>query len=266
MSTELQSLLDAYDDALHSFHATAQGLGDDEWSLPTACPGWTVRHQVAHVLALELQLGGEPLPPALDTYPDHVRNDSGRHMENGIAALADLSPADLVARLGEAVETHLGQLRTVDLEPDTTVPGTLGTPVPLARFLPIRVLDVWTHEQDVRSATGRALRTEGAATEVARDQSVDLVPFFVVKGAELTPGTSFAIDAPGPLGGQLTVRVGDDGPVASDEVADDVDVTLRMSDETFIRLTGGRVSTDEVEVDGDEDLGRRVLAHLPFAP
>src|SRR5689334_2767020 len=142
MSAEMQSLLDAYDDALHAFHETASAVRDDQWSLPTDCPGWTVREQVAHVLALELQLGGAPVPPALESYPDHVRGASGEHMENGIAALADLTPDQLVQRLAAAIDEHLGQLRGLELEPDTTVTGTLGTDVPLARFLPIRVLDV----------------------------------------------------------------------------------------------------------------------------
>jgi uncharacterized protein (TIGR03083 family) len=197
-----------------------------------------------------------------------VRNESGQHMENGIAALRDVEPRDLVARLEDAVDTHLDQLRALDLDPATTVTGTLGSPVPLARFLPIRVLDVWTHEQDVRTATGGELRTTGPATEVARHQTVGLVPYFVVRGAELPAGTSFAIDAPGPLGGQLTVRVGADGPEASDGASDDVDVTLRMSDLTFMRLTGGRVAPADaaVDVDGDAELGRRVLDHLAFAP
>jgi hypothetical protein len=54
MTSDLQSLVDAYADALTSFHAR-----------PTDCPGWSVREQVAHVLALELQLSGHPLPPRL---------------------------------------------------------------------------------------------------------------------------------------------------------------------------------------------------------
>lgn len=268
MPADLQVLLDAYADALHEFHATARAIADDQWALPTDCPGWTVREQVAHVLALELQLGGQPLPPRLDSYPDHVRNESGQHMENGIAALRDVAPADLVTRLGAAADEHLDQLRALDLDPDVTVVGTLGSPVPLARFLPIRVLDVWTHEQDVRTATGRELRTSGPATEVARSQTLGLVPVFVVKGAQPAPGSSFAVDAPGPLGGQLTVRVGDVGPDVSDGVAEDVDVTLRMSDLTFMRLTGGRLapSDADVEIEGDAELGRRVLDNLAFAP
>jgi len=264
----MQSLLDAYDDALHSFHQVATTVRDDQWALPTDCPGWTVREQVAHVLALELQLGGAPLPPRLDSFPAHVRGPSGEHMENGIAALKDLDPAELVARLAVAVDEHLAQLRALDLEPDETVVGTLGSPVPLARFLPIRVLDVWTHGQDVRRALGVEPQTSGPATEVARDQTMSLLPIFATDRAGVPAGTSYAIDAPGPLGGQVTVVVGEDGPKPADGVADDTTVTLRMTDATLMLLACGRLSPDDadVEVVGDEDLGRRLLGALAITP
>ena len=170
MTTDLQRALDGYADALTSFHALAADLADADWDAPTDCPGWRVREQVAHVLAIELQLSGEPLPPRLSTYPAHVKSPSGEHMEAGIAALADVPPAELVARLGSTIEVHLAQLRALELTDDTTVVGTLGSPVPLPRFLPIRVLDVWTHGQDVRRAIGRPGGLSGLATVVAVGQ------------------------------------------------------------------------------------------------
>jgi uncharacterized protein (TIGR03083 family) len=268
MTAEMQSLLEAYDDALHSFHDLAATVRDDQWTLPTDCPGWSVREQVAHVLALELQLGGQPLPPRLESYPAHVRNASGEHMENGIAALRDVAPADLVARLGAAVDEHLAQLRATDLDPETVVDGTLGSPVPLARFLPIRVLDVWTHGQDVRRALGVEPVTTGPATVVAREQTMALLPYFATDRAEVPAGSSYAIDAPGPLGGQVTVAVAEDGPEPAPGVREDATVTLRMTDATLMLLTCGRLAPDdaEVEVVGDEELGRRVLGALAFAP
>lgn len=268
MTSGMQSLLDAYDDALHSFHQLATTLRDDQWALPTDCPGWTVREQVAHVLALELQLGLQPLPPRLESYPAHVRNVSGEHMENGIAALRDVEPADLVARLGVAVDEHLAQLRATDLDPETVVDGTLGSPVPLARFLPIRVLDVWTHGEDVRRAMGVEPLTTGPATRVAREQTMAFLPFFATDRAGVPAGSSYAIDAPGPLGGQVSVTVGEDGPEPSDGVRDDATVTLRMSDATLMLLACGRLAPEDadVEVVGDEDLGRRLLGALSIAP
>jgi uncharacterized protein (TIGR03083 family) len=126
-----------------------------------------VREQVAHVVAVEQQLSGHPWPPRLPSYPACVRSPVGEHRESGIAALADLAPDEVVARLGPAIEEHLAQLRLLDMDPGTTVLGILGSEVPLPRFLPIRVLDVWTHEQDVRRATGLPARLTGPGPEVA---------------------------------------------------------------------------------------------------
>jgi uncharacterized protein (TIGR03083 family) len=75
MSAEMQSLLEAYDDALHSFHRLAATVRDDQWSLPTDCPGWTVREQVAHVLALELHARLAGAARAVPAHPGPRRVD-----------------------------------------------------------------------------------------------------------------------------------------------------------------------------------------------
>ena len=265
----MQSLLDAYEHALHAFLDVAAKVSGEQWDLPTDCPGWTVRHQVAHVLALELQLTGGPLQPRLPVYPAHVRNPVGEHSEDGIAALDELSPSELVVRLRAAAEAHLAQLRAGDLGADTTVTGIMGTDVPLARFLPIRVFDVWTHEQDVRRAVGAEETADGPAAEVSRDQVQGALPYLVGKQASAPVGSSVAFDAPGPLGGRTTVTVGDDGhATATDGVAPGATVTLRMTDTTLMRLACGRLAPADADVDvvGDRVLARRVLTVLAVAP
>jgi len=268
MTADLQSLLDAYADALTSFHAVATGLQNTDWGRPTDCPGWGVREQVAHVLALERQLSGHPLPPRLPAYPAHVRGPSGEHMEAGIAALADVPTSELVTRLGRTIDEHLAQLRTLELAEDTTVVGTLGKPVPLLRFLPIRVLDVWTHEQDVRRATGRPGGLSGPAAQVSVGQIAALLPH-VVGSATPQPGSSVAVVVDGEVPLTTTVSVGADGQAdATDAAAPDATVTLRMSTETLGLLAGGRVdpAAAAVEIEGDDALGRRVLGELAIAP
>jgi uncharacterized protein (TIGR03083 family) len=268
MSADPQSLLDAYADALAGFQEVAAGLKDVDWSRPTDCPGWTVREQVAHVLAVEQQLSGHPLPPRLASYPAYVRSPVGEHMESGIAALADLTPAELVARLGPAIEEHLAQLRALDLDPGTTVLGILGTEVPLTRFLPIRVLDVWTHEQDVRRATGLPARLTGPGPEVSFATIVSMLPH-VVSQLAAPAGTVVAVVGDGDIPVAATVRMTDDGPATTEGgVAAGATVTVRMSTEMLGRLAGGRIdpAAAAVEVEGDRALGRRLLAELNIAP
>ncbi len=269
MTTDVHSLLEAYAEALRSFHALAAALEEADWGRPTDCPGWSVREQVAHVLALELQLSGESLPPRLTSYPAHVRGPSGEHMEAGIAALADVPTAQLVARLGRTIDEHLAQLRALELAEDTTVAGTMGKPVPLSRFLPIRVLDVWTHEQDVRRATGRPGGLSGPAAVVSVGQIVAMLPFVIGSDEGPPPGSSVAVVVDGEVPAASTVTIGADGQgSASDGAARDATVTLRMSTGTLGMLAGGRIdpAAAAVDVEGDDALGRRVLTALAFAP
>ena len=37
-------------------------LSEDVWNRPTECPGWSVRDVVSHLIAMELELLGDPRP------------------------------------------------------------------------------------------------------------------------------------------------------------------------------------------------------------
>ena len=268
MTTEMQSQLAAYADALRDVLAVAESVEVDQWTLPTACPGWSVREQVAHVLAVERQLSGEPAPRRLETYPPHVRSPSGEHMESGIAALGNLSPAELLTGLTDTVDGRLGQLRDLDPEPTATVSGTLGTQVPLARFVPIRVLDLWTHEQDLRQALGRPGGLDGAPARLSRDTMVGFLPR-VVSEVGAPAGSTVALEVSGPLAVSVTVSVGADGtPTPVDRLDCPATATVRTDSWTFMRLTAGRVdpTAADVKIEGDSDLAARVLEELNISP
>jgi len=146
--------------------------------------------------------------------------------------------------------------------------GILGTEVPLPRFLPIRVLDVWTHEQDVRRATGLSARLTGPGPEVSFATIVSMLPH-VVSELAAPAGTVVSVIGDGDVPVAATVRIAEDGAaVAEDGVASDATATVRMSTETLGRLAGGRIdpAAAEVEVEGDQTLGRRLLAELNIAP
>ena len=104
---------------------------------------------------------------------------------------------------------------------------------------------------------------------VAVGQIAALLPYVVGSGVGPPPGTSVAFDVVGSVPVAATVTVGADGKAAAvDGVAPGATVTLRMSTETLGRLAGGRVdpAAAEVEVEGDAELGRKVLAELAIAP
>ena len=72
----LAQLTDAFTEVALKLTATA-------WNTPSPCPGWTAGDVVAHVLSLESEMHGDPLP---DHEPDwaalpHVTNDFSRYTE-----------------------------------------------------------------------------------------------------------------------------------------------------------------------------------------
>src|SRR3982074_66388 len=81
---------------------SCEGLPPDQRALPTDCPGWSVRDQVSHLLAIEHSLLGDPGPPPLVPMPPHVRNPIGEINEPWIEQRRG-TPGDEV--LAEFVET-----------------------------------------------------------------------------------------------------------------------------------------------------------------
>src|SRR5580704_5016917 len=60
-------------------------LSGTEWALPTECPGWDVKDQLSHVIAVERTIMGEPTPAWDGPLGDHVKNDFAATNERWIA-------------------------------------------------------------------------------------------------------------------------------------------------------------------------------------
>ena len=73
---------------------TLESLADDEWDLPTPCPGWTVHDLATHILGVEVS--------QLSLGRDGFR-----------AALIDTDDCDLVVRLNDLNESWVGAMRGV---------------------------------------------------------------------------------------------------------------------------------------------------------
>ena len=262
---DLTRYLDAYEQSARAVADLAAGRTAEEWSRDTACPGWAVADQVAHVSALEHQFVGDPLPPALATYGRHVRNDYGKHIENGVVAYRRESPADAAAELHAVLDRRFAQLRATPLDPAAETDGLLGAPVPWARFLPVRFYDVWAHEQDIRRALGRPVSFDGLSGEVAVETVLAVLPMAVAKGAKAPPGSSVSFDVSGSPAAAVTVVVDDAGRGRLEQgLRPGATCTVRCDAPTLALLQCGRIdpATAEVAVEGDTALGDRVVGSL----
>jgi uncharacterized protein (TIGR03083 family) len=229
----------------------SEGLLDDEWTRPTGCPGWTVHDVVAHVVDLETRLRDGGVVEVGAT-------------EEGVAERRSLSPDALVGALESAIGARLAQLAPLterDLETPSATP--IGT-VTLRDALAMRTMDVWVHEQDIRRALGRPGHDRGPVVSAAVDYLAQFLGLVVARRAEAPDGAS------------VQFEVGDDsfGVAVMDRrgslvaAAPNATVTLTMSAPAFAAFVGGRTdaSVDEVDIVGDERLGRRVLDSLGFLP
>ena len=243
----------------------AAGLSDGEWDLPTACPGWSVKDHLVHVIGTEAMLLGRPTPEV--DLPDdlpHVRNDIGRFNQQWIEAYRDRSPGEVLADLREAVAARREALAGMDQAAFDEDSFTPAGPDTYGRFMRIRVMDMWMHEQDVREAVGRPGHDDGLAPAAALDEMVNALGYVVGKRAGAPAGSSVRFELTGPVGRRVDVEVGDRAQVVS-SLDGSPSVTLTMPAILFTRLCGGRgADPASVEVSGDRALGTAVAASMGF--
>lgn len=298
---DVPGYVEAYRQVLLSLVNTCDGLRESEWDLPTPCPGWTVRDQIAHIVHLEDYLSGSP-QPAVDGIavgtPEHVRNELGVWMEQGVRSRASMTPEQLLAELRSLVEIRSAQLYDRELALDSPVRGPRDQETTFEHLATLRLSDVWVHEQDIREAVGRigSLDNAGAARFTAL--VLDAVPRVVRKRVSPEPGTVVIVESTGPVTGRAGVRIdvdasgelvahelftghseesdpdpeGDAAPAAdlSPQVAAPEDAeaatvtTISLTTHALTRRAAGRASTADTayQVNGDEALAERVLDAL----
>ncbi|HEY1135719.1 MAG TPA: maleylpyruvate isomerase family mycothiol-dependent enzyme [Nocardioides sp.] len=269
-AARLASYVDVWWAAVGDVLALVASLPADDWGRPTDLPGWTTHDVLAHLVHLEsVTVGGDHPQVEIGDAP-HVRNDMGRFTEQGVVALRDADPAALVAELRSTTQGRYDALRAdPPTDPSATAPTVFGLiGWDMETFLGNRPFDLWMHEQDLRRAVGRRGGLDGVPAAYCAQRLLRSVPFVVGKRVQPTPGTSVVLEvgALPPVG----VLVGDDGrarAVPLEELGEPT-ATLRTDLEEFCRASGGRGEPDPErwELGGDQDLARRVVAHLAVTP
>lgn len=253
------------DEAFDAVIALAEGLAPGEWDLPTACPGWSVKDNVSHVIGTEAMLLGRPLPEV--ELPDdlaHVRNDIGRFNEVWVETYRPRRPAEVVADLRSVVAERRAALAGMDQAAFDEDSFTPAGPDTYGRFMRIRVMDIWFHEQDIREAVGRPGHLEGMAPVAVLDEVSTAIGYVVGKRAKAPAGSSVRFELTGPMARRIDVEVTDRAR-AVDALAGEPTVTLTVPGHHLTRLVGGRgADPAQVQVSGDTDLGAAVVANLAY--
>jgi uncharacterized protein (TIGR03083 family) len=247
-----------------SIDRLCSGLPDGEWDRPTGCPGWTVKDHLSHLVDYEARALGRPAPQHQPGDLAHVKNELGQANEVGVDARRAMSGAEVLAEFREVTAERLVRLAALseeDLAAATMTPAGPGT---VADMLTLRVMDSWSHEQDIRRAVGRAGHDDGPAAGQAVDYFTRFLPYVVGKRAAAPEGSKvvFGIGGAAPVavevsGGRGRVAAGPDGAT----------VSLAIPVASFAALVCGRSDApDDIGITGDRELGQRVLQSLSVMP
>lgn len=274
---DLPALTAAYAQTVQAISDLGHSLRPGDAERETACPGWTVLDQFAHVVSLEAWVQGEepvgtPSPEELDGATEDITVVVDRFL----ASRRGRSLEELLEELDALTASRVRHLEAETTSPDDPAIGPFGATT-LLGLTSSRLFDLWVHEQDIREAIGRP----GDLDTPAAAHTVNLVfrslPRVVARTAAVPAGHAVILDLTGPVVGRAGVRVEErDGkphgiPLFTGEPEQHPDVvttTITLSTQAATRRAAGRVSTEDthVTVTGDEEIARRVLDALVIAP
>ncbi len=122
------------------------------------------------------------------------------------------------------------------------------------------------HEQDVRRAVGRPGNLDSAPAKHTAEYLAESLGYVLGKKVGAPTGTSMVLDMEGSPPFAFEIDENGRGQRVTAPAAPTV--TLHMDRESFIRLAGGRCAAEpgRITVDGDRELGERVLASLATTP
>ena len=139
--------------------ALVADLSPAQWAADTPAPGWTVKHQIAH-LAFVFRLAelSATDPDAFAVHAADAKRDFQGAVDAALAEYLKLPTDALLARWREVRDTAAKALAAVP--PSATVPW-LAAPLPPAVLAAAGMLELFAHGQDVADALGRTrVRTD----------------------------------------------------------------------------------------------------------
>jgi uncharacterized protein (TIGR03083 family) len=281
----LPELVEAFAQTARAIVDLARACSDDDLAQPTECPGWTVHDQISHVAGVEAWLAGHQDPRVQVPPYEHIRNDLGKKVEYAVEVRRGRTGAEVRAELEDLLAQRLQTLRDPRLTDTSIIAGPFG-PDQAATVMLLRTFDVWTHEQDIRSALGRPGNLDSPAAVVCVSSIMHQLPKLIAKSAAVEPGHRVVMEVTGP-GSAVTARQRIDVELDQDgrprgraisageaiitgdstqtsEEALDHQTTISLSTEAFTRRAAGRRSVNDTayRVLGDDAIARRVLEAL----
>ncbi len=245
---------EAYSRTVDALGRLLSELSPEDWSAPTI-EGWTVKGLVTHLVAVEeyfgRQLGLWPLEIDEALEADHLGMTRAF-----VAAWSDRPAREVLARWRERTEAITSHLRSLDRAAGREQIHFHFLDTSLSTVLITRVFEIWTHDEDIRRATGRP----PAPPDPARLRRMSRIA---------VPSLPFGMAMSGLEGGGRTVRLVLTGAGGGtwDQALDlgagpgHADATVVVDVVDYCRLAARRVTPAQLDavIEGDRELAQRVL-------
>lgn len=178
-----------------ALHALVADLDPTAWATPTPAVGWTVRDQIGHLAYFDEKARLAVTAPDRFTAEEHGRpqEDLERYQ---LALARRFAPGALLAWWREGSAALITALH--GLTPETRVPW-YGPAMGAATFVTARLMETWSHGQDVADALGLLLPATSRLRHVA-DLGVRTRAFSYAIRGRTPPTASVRVELLGPEG------------------------------------------------------------------
>ena len=239
--TEVTLALNTIWDSIAEFSA---GMEEPDWAQPTECPGWSVKDNLIHMIGTERILLGEDIPDVEIEEAPHIKNEIGRINERWIYSRKDKPGSELLEEFKEVTSARKNYLAELTPENwDAAGPTPIGE-APYSRFMQIRAMDCWLHEQDMREALSQPGHREGLGIKVTLDEILPTFGYIVGKKGGAPEGSTTEFDLSGPEARRILVQIKDGRGMLAEPAETDSSIKpdIKFEASTFLitRLLGGR--------------------------
>lgn len=172
-------------------------LDDAGWSTPTPAPGWTIAHQVGHLLWTDrVSLLAITDPDGFAKLLETAMGNPLGFVDAGADAEAQRAPADILADWRSTRAKLAGALIAV---PQGTKLPWFGPPMSAASMASARMMETWAHSLDVFDALG-AERQEGDRIKAVVNIGVRTRDFSYMVNGKAAPAQPFRYEITAPSG------------------------------------------------------------------
>jgi uncharacterized protein (TIGR03083 family) len=232
----------------------------DAWDAPTACPGWSTRDVVAHIVdttegyfrSFAAARGQGELPPP------HGLAAMSRKVDEGATALRGIPQSEMMERLRNDFQKMQEILQALTPEEWTgfMVTHAYMGPVPAFFYAAGQLMDYGVHSWDIRQGTGRAHGLSGDVADL-------LVPFMfaiwqgTVRTGDVSEPFTIGVRVTGRNAGDYRISVSDQGLTYEPGEIEDLPAYIEFDAGSLVLTAFGRGNFGTVR--GDIDLADRYL-------